>query len=946
MKKNKVLKYFFLLLICFTLSCGITLLVDFSKPSQNSVETSDAAIHKKTYKAAAFFSPDGGSTFYRGTFSQNGYPNSLGSFSASLWYTDSNWSGQSDWATGGSGNYSGAQIAEIWGKRDGFIWINGTYTTYFSWEIKYTPPTGFESTVFYAKSGISDTASLYGGTFYTTQRSLSGSSSVTISTNSTSIYDEYYYQVYVRPIAYQINYYNSYNSTNYTSKSTRYYNCYNLPSNPTRPGYTFLGWYTSPNGTGTRITSSSVKTSTGPQTLYSHWQQNQYRIDMNILNPASEQDYVSGTVTYYNSFSGNTYHNQTDQPEDMLHYGGYIRISNIVPASGLFVSSVTCRDGNGTISKSGETYTYTLNYSGAPSEGWTDAIEIRMDWMYTVVYNSNFSPHTSSSQSGFKNGISSPLMTIREIGFSRTGYDFVGWATSSTGSAVYSDGQYVSSLGPNGGNVHLYAVWRAKTYSVIYNLNCSPYSTYGHTGFTYDRSSPLKRVEEIGFSRTGYDFAGWATSSSGGVVYSNGQSVSTLGPNGGSVNLYAVWRAKTYYIYFNANGGSGNMGSLGVTYNSGSKILTSNAFTRANNYFNCWNTSPNGSGTKYFENQAVSNITSNITLYAQWEETWNAHASPSLSGSGTKDSPYLVAWEEDLAYISRAVDNGTSFSGVYFKQISNIELGGKLWKPIGSSASKAFKGNYDGNGFLITNMTTSSAREGSAAGNYLYSNVGLFGYAVGATLKDINLFSGNVYGRGNVGSIAGYVEAISAGTTKTGSVEGCRSRVSVFGLNNCGMIGASKGCDIISCLNYGNVSASSSAGGILGCNLSTKMKIINCLARCNVSGVDSGGILGSSSVSGTEIISCGFKGSLGAAASNQGLVAGSMISGNIMDCLAITSNKNLGLCASGAVIQNCIYDNGTENRVGSDFSNWSYLASGQPLPNGLAWIGGAGDGLL
>ena len=161
------------------------------------------------------------------------------------------------------------------------------------------------------------------------------------------------------------------------------------------------------------------------------------------------------------------------------------------------------------------------------------------------------------------------------------------------------------------------------------------------------------------------------------------------------------------------------------------------------------------------------------------------------------------------------MDNGTSFSGVYFKQISNISLGGKLWKPIGSSASKAFKGNYDGNGFLITNMTTSSAREGSAAGNYLYSNVGLFGYTVGATLKDINLFSGNVYGRGNVGSIAGYIEAISAGTTKTGSVEGCRSRVSVFGLNNCGMIGTSKGCDIISCLNYGNVSGSSGAAEYL-----------------------------------------------------------------------------------------------------------------------------------
>lgn len=123
------------------------------------------------------------------------------------------------------------------------------------------------------------------------------------------------------------------------------------------------------------------------------------------------------------------------------------------------------------------------------------------------------------------------------------------------------------------------------------------------------------------------------------------------------------------------------------------------------------------------------------------------------------------------------------------------------------------------------------------------------------------------------------------------------------------------------------------------------MKIISSLARCDVLGGNSGGILGSSNISGTEIISCGYKGNFITSDINQGLIAGIMTDGKIIDSLAITSNKNLAICTSGAVIQNCIYDNGTENRIGDDFSNWSYLASGQPLPNGLAWIGGAGDGL-
>lgn len=263
---------------------------------------------------------------------------------------------------------------------------------------------------------------------------------------------------------------------------------------------------------------------------------------------------------------------------------------------------------------------------------------------------------------------------------------------------------------------------------------------------------------------------------------------------------------------------------------------------------------------------------------------------------------------------------------------------------ICESNAKAFKGNYDGNGFLIKNLSTSSARVGSLSGNYLYSNVGLFGYTVGATLKNINLFSGTVYGNQNVGAIAGCIEAISAGGINTGSIEGCRSNDVVYGNSNCGMIGASNGCDITSCLNYGNILASENGGGIVGFNYGLKITISNSLARCNVSGTNSGGVIGRSQVSGTAVVACGFKGAFSSSSSGQGLIAGVMNGGKLLNCLAITTS-NASLYASGTTAESCVRDNGSITYIGDDFSNWSELASGQFLPNGLAWIGGAGEGL-
>lgn len=59
-------------------------------------------------------------------------------------------------------------------------------------------------------------------------------------------------------------------TTSTLSKTVAYNSTYGTLPTPTRPGFTFDGWYTAESG-GTKVTSSSVVSITTDQTLYAHW---------------------------------------------------------------------------------------------------------------------------------------------------------------------------------------------------------------------------------------------------------------------------------------------------------------------------------------------------------------------------------------------------------------------------------------------------------------------------------------------------------------------------------------------------------------------------------------------------------------------------------------------------------------------------------------------------
>lgn len=119
-------------------------------------------------------------------------------------------------------------------------------------------------------------------------------------------------------------------------------------------------------------------------------------------------------------------------------------------------------------------------------------------------------------------------------------------------------------------------------------------------------------------TRTGYTFQGWSTSTDSSVEYQPG---SQYGADA-NVTLYAVWRADTWTVSYNANGGSGAPGNQTKVYGQ-TLTLSSTRPTRNLYNFMGWGTSSGSTTPSYQPGGAYTNNAS-ITLYAIWELAWVA----------------------------------------------------------------------------------------------------------------------------------------------------------------------------------------------------------------------------------------------------------------------------------------------------------------------------------
>ena len=100
-------------------------------------------------------------------------------------------------------------------------------------------------------------------------------------------------------------------------------------------------------------------------------------------------------------------------------------------------------------------------------------------------------------------------------------------------------------------------------------------------------------------------------------------------------------------------------------------------------------------------------------VYGKEYKDMKFYAESYAGGKGTKEDPYIISSDLELAKLANDVNTGSSKvmkSGEYFKLTKDIDLKHGIWTPIGSTkctkgnSDRYFSGIFDGDGHTIRNM--------------------------------------------------------------------------------------------------------------------------------------------------------------------------------------------------------------------------------------------------
>jgi uncharacterized repeat protein (TIGR02543 family) len=421
-----------------------------------------------------------------------------------------------------------------------------------------------------------------------------------------------------------------------------------------KTGYTFTGWNTLANGSGTHYNASGSYNLTADVTLYAEWT----IVNYTLTYDGNSSD--GGTVPTAQTGSGNV---TVAANLGLLTQSGYT-----------FTGWNTLANGSGTHYNIGSTYNLTAD------------VTLYAEWAtstYTVFYdgNGNSGGSVPSSQTGNGN----VTLATNSGTLALTGYTFTGWNTLANGSGTH----YATGATYNlNADVTLYAEWTAApaTFTITYDGNgktggATPSDTVGNGNVTLATNSGT-------LTKTGYTFGGWNTLANGsGTHYATGATYSLTA----DVTLYAEWTANNYTITYRGNGNTGGAVGPDTVGIDGSTVTIDNntgSLVKTGYRFNGWNTAANGNGTNYEEGTSTQ-ITGNLTLYAVWVAlsftiTFDGNTSTggsvptSVTGYGTKTITSAAGTLVKTGYIfkgwnTQADGQGTRL-GTSYNLIADVTL--------------------------------------------------------------------------------------------------------------------------------------------------------------------------------------------------------------------------------------------------------------------------------
>ncbi|MBO4962263.1 MAG: InlB B-repeat-containing protein, partial [Clostridia bacterium] len=435
-----------------------------------------------------------------------------------------------------------------------------------------------------------------------------------------------------------------------------------------------------------------------------------------------------------------------------------------------------------------DTITFTLTRNTIDKVGYTTTF---VNWQYATAqitqlrniyanfnrtantYTIKFNATSGSGEMADMSFTYDQTQNLTANTFTKSGWVFVGWATTQDGAVEYTDNQEVLNLtATNGDEITLYAQWNCGITILVNN------DTWGYVDVIYPNveenstiiidGNTLKVGDVIITTAIPYDlaeFRGWSTQSSG-------KKMTDLGVVTGGTTYYALFYAKT----------------------------------------------------SVWDGTYPENVMSGDGVEPNYYE-----------GNGTYGSPYLIYDANDLATMSRlsmGKNYGQSQSGqdIYFKLMANMDLSIGGWVPIcdndtdqggwqvGSNESVSsgnwhcFRGYFNGNNKTII--------YGEKNSNLCFA---LFIGLESAKVYDLN-FAGSIVGHHYSSCVAviskGYVEINNVTSSVDFTIQQSSDKQARTGSMICQTVqNASGDTDLINCRNTGNITIDESysvVGGFVG----------------------------------------------------------------------------------------------------------------------------------
>lgn len=344
---------------------------------------------------------------------------------------------------------------------------------------------------------------------------------------------------------------------------------------PFKTGYTFVGWYATPDFTGTKYVNGGIWDTDEDMTLYAEFAAKQYTITFSGIG---SERLPNQRVTY-------------DEP-----------IGNLPEPK---------REGNtfsGWKDPYGEIYTKDTIWKYDSDQVLTAHWEIHI---HTIRFDGNGGAAVETEMHKEYNSVLDSLPRAM-----RTGYTFVGWNTSADG-----NGQAISAPYTVTGDITLYAVYTPVRYSVSFDPQ---EGTGGSLGVDAAFGSPMPEGEEITPpSREGYTFTGYYqyTSKQGTQYYDGAMHSMHVWDIPDTATLFAGWTGNEYEVTLDAQISGATVGSpCTVTY--GAHMPTAFMPTRKGYTFKGYYAQTDGNGVCYYDENMGSanswNVAGNATIYAYW----------------------------------------------------------------------------------------------------------------------------------------------------------------------------------------------------------------------------------------------------------------------------------------------------------------------------------------